>query len=120
MSTPLDRAPDERLQNSDKEAEIERYYELLSSGHSVGEILNAVGPAQSKSECGDTATAGQPQSGLDGVASDITAEVAVAEAALADATYTRGLNIRHKAESFRTGKPEAPQSALSNEPGSAN
>jgi hypothetical protein len=56
----------ERLQNSDKEGAIELYYELLSSGHSVGEILNGVGPVRSKSEYGDTATTEQPQSGRHG------------------------------------------------------
>src|SRR3954447_25999036 len=29
------------LQNNDKQGEIDVYYELLSSGHSVGEILSA-------------------------------------------------------------------------------
>src|SRR5689334_21624749 len=32
-----------RLLNLDKQREIDLYYELINSGHSVGEILNAVG-----------------------------------------------------------------------------
>ena len=38
----LDNVLRERLQNSDKQEAIDLYYELLSSGHSVGEILNAL------------------------------------------------------------------------------
>ena len=40
----LYQALNERLQDNDKEAAIELYYELLSSGYSVGEILNGIGP----------------------------------------------------------------------------
>ena len=39
----LYQALNERLQDNDKEAAIELYYELLSSGYSVGEILNGIG-----------------------------------------------------------------------------
>ena len=45
----LYQALNERLQDNDKEAAIELYYELLSSGYSVGEILNGIGPARGKS-----------------------------------------------------------------------
>ena len=43
----------ERLQNSDRKGVIDLYYELLSSGHSVGEILESLGDIQCKSEHGD-------------------------------------------------------------------
>ena len=38
----LDNVLRERLQNSDKQEAIDLYYELLSSGHSVGEILESL------------------------------------------------------------------------------
>ena len=62
----LPRLLDECSENSDKESEIELYYELLSSGHSVGEILNGVGPAHGEAEQDRTAAAEQPQSRRDG------------------------------------------------------
>ena len=48
------------LQNNNKEDAIEIYYKLLSSGHSVGEILTTVGGIQSESAHDDTATAENP------------------------------------------------------------
>ena len=48
--------------SSDKQGAIERYYELLSSGHSVGSTSNTVIPIRSKSEDGDTVTVELPQS----------------------------------------------------------
>ena len=53
----LYQALNERLQDNDKEAAIELYYELLSSGYSVGEILNGIGPARGKSGQSERATA---------------------------------------------------------------
>ena len=38
MSAHLHGAIEGRLQNMDKQREIDLYYELLNSGHSVGEI----------------------------------------------------------------------------------
>ena len=38
----------ERLQNNGKQDEIDLYYELISLGYSVGEILNAVGSIRSE------------------------------------------------------------------------
>src|SRR4051794_17554372 len=94
-----------RVQNSDKQAEIELYYELLTSGHSVGEILNAVGPAQSKSKHGDSAKLEQPQSGLDG-ATSVASEAALVNTAEAKVRSTPGLFMAHEAESGRTGESQ--------------
>jgi len=47
----------EHLQRINKQKEIELYYELLSSGHSVGEILHSLGSIQRESEHGNVATA---------------------------------------------------------------
>src|ERR1044071_9937769 len=41
VSADLYSALKERLRTSDKQGEIDLYYELISSGHSVGEILTA-------------------------------------------------------------------------------
>src|SRR4051794_33387727 len=62
VSADLSSALKERLRMSDKQGEIELYYKLLGSGHSVGEILNAVGSIQSKSKYVETATTEHPQS----------------------------------------------------------
>jgi len=94
----------ERLQNSDKQAEIELYYELLSSGHSVGEILNAVGPMQSKSKRGDSAVLEQPQSEPDGV-TNVVFKAALVNAAEAKLLSTSGLHRAHEAERCNTGEP---------------
>jgi hypothetical protein len=60
------------LQNNNKDDAIEIYYKLLSSGHSVGEILTTVGGIQSESAHDDTATAENPQSSFDEVAAEVT------------------------------------------------
>ena len=86
VSADLYSALKERLQNSDKQDEIELYYELLSSGHSVSEILNAVGPIRSKSEHVNTAAAEHPQSESGGVATD-----AMPDAALVDEAQVHAL-----------------------------
>src|SRR4051794_41550663 len=85
----LYQALNERLQDNDKEAAIELYYELLSSGYSVGEILNGIGPARGKSGQSERATAQQPLSGPDEAAAGIASEIAVAEGEPAGATWRR-------------------------------
>src|SRR4051794_22773966 len=77
VSAHPDSAPKERLKNSDRQGAIERYYELLGSGHSVDGKRNTVDPIRSKSEHGDTAPAGPPQSAIEETATDISAEVAL-------------------------------------------
>src|SRR3954447_21107602 len=107
----LFRVLDEKLQSSDKAAAIELYYELLSSGHSVGEILSAVSPIRSEAERDDTAAAEHPRSGLDEAATDFTSEVAWVDAAQANALSTPGLSVPEDAEGCVTKKPAAADSA---------
>ena len=73
----LYRSLNERLENSDKDGAIELYYELLSSGRSVGEILNGVGPVRGASAQGNSVAAEQARSGHSEAQTGITAEVAV-------------------------------------------
>ncbi len=54
----LYQALNERLQDNDKEGEIELYYELLSSGHSVGEILSGLGPGSKQIRTGRKGNSG--------------------------------------------------------------
>ncbi len=110
----LHRSLNERWENSDKQGEIELYYEMLSSGYSVREILNGVGPVRGNSEQDRTAVAEQPQSGRDSAQTDCAAEVAAAGISRANAQSTRGLNRFGEAETRRTAKS---QGAPSEEPG---
>src|SRR5690349_18200367 len=97
----LSRVLNEKLQSSDKAAAIELYYELLSSGHSVAEILGAVNPIPGESERGDTAVE-HPRSGLDQVATDFTSEVAWVGAAQANTPSTGDLGVSDVSEGCRT------------------
>jgi hypothetical protein len=122
-SAHLYRTLNERLPSGDKHGEIELYYELLSAGHSVGEILSGIGPVQSKTGHGDAAIAEYPQSGPaeikpDGVASDVTSEAALAEAARANARGTSGPTMLRDTERRGTDEPRAIASAPPDEPGS--
>ena len=117
MSAHLHGAIEGRLQNMDKQREIDLYYELLNSGHSVGEILNAVGSTRSKSKHADTATSDHPQSELDGV-TDVASEAALVDTARANALCLPGLGVTEEAESYRTEKPQVTQSPLLNRSGS--
>ena len=100
-----------RLQDNDKEAAIELYYELLSSGYSVGEILSGLGHGRSKFGQGERATAEQPRSGPDAATAGIVSEIAVADDEPAGASWIRGLSGPDEAESRGSGKPEAIRSA---------
>src|SRR4051794_34669366 len=114
----LYQALNERLQDNDKEAAIELNYELLSSGYSVGEILNGIGPARGRSGQRERATAEQPLSGPDEAAAGIAFEIAVAEPEPAGASWIRGLGGTSQAEGRGTGKPEAIRSVPSDALGS--
>ena len=112
MPAHLYRTLNERLRNSNKQGEIELYYELLSAGHSVGEILNGVDPVQSKSEHGYAAIAEYPQSGPDvtkpdKTAIEFTSEAALAEVAQTNARDTRGLTITRDTEKCGPEKSQA-------------
>jgi len=110
----------ERLQSNNKEEAIELYYELLSSGHSVGEILNSLGRPQSKPQHGETATAEHPQSEFDGVATDVTSEAALVGAAQANMRRIPSLTASLESESCGIEKPRTTESAPLNEPRSAD
>ena len=88
---PLDNVLKDHLQGFDKQEEIELYYELLSSGHSVGEILNSLDHLQCKSEHGSVTTAERPSSRADREAPDETSEAAIIDVAPANTQRTPGL-----------------------------
>src|SRR3954451_22550967 len=115
VSIHLHNALKERLQNNDKQDEIELYYELLSSGHSVGEILNAVGPIRRKSEHVSTATAEHPQSESDGVATDAMLEAALVDEAQVHAPCAPGLSAPPETGRCRTEEPQASEGPSLNE-----
>jgi hypothetical protein len=115
----LYRALNERPRNSDKESEIELYYELLSSGRSVGEILNGVGPVPGKPRNGGAATAEYPRSGPDAAASAVASEAAPAGAAQANPRATGGPSA-FEAESSGTAKARASERAPLDDPGTGN
>jgi hypothetical protein len=96
----------ERLQDNDKQDEIELYYDLLSSGHSVGEILNAVGSIQSKFKDVNTAAAEHPQSDSGAVIADAMPETALVEAQV-HAPRAPGLSAPPKTRTCRTEEPQA-------------
>jgi hypothetical protein len=81
----LYRALNERLRTSDKEAAIELYYELLSSGRSVGEILEGAGPIPGKPPGDGAATTQHPRSEPGAAASPAAPGTVPAGAAPADA-----------------------------------
>ena len=92
----------EHLQGIDKQKEIEFYYELLSSGHSVGEILNSLGHLQCKSEHDIVTTAEHPSSRADRAAPDVTSEAALMGVVPANTQRTPGLTAPVEPESGRT------------------
>ena len=69
--------PNKRSSSSDKQSAIERYYKLLSSGHSVDNTANTVIPNPSKSEDGDAVTVELSRSQNDETATDITPKIAL-------------------------------------------
>ena len=116
----LDNVLRERLQNSDKQEAIDLYYQLLSSGHSVGEILESLGHAQCKSKHGNITTVEPPPSGLDGTAPKVTSEAALIAAAQTNTRRISGLTAPLEAESCRIEEPRAIESAPLNELGSGD
>src|SRR5215208_4507583 len=115
VSADLDSALKERLRTGDKQDEIELYYELLSSGHSVGEILNAVGPFRNKSEDVNTTAAERLQSEPGGVATDAMPEAALVDEAQVHAPYAPGLTAPPETGTCRTEELQAGESPLLNE-----
>src|SRR4051794_17488292 len=64
----------EHMQNTDKTDAVGLYYKLLSSGHSVSEILEALNSIEGKAGHGDAAAAAYPRAKPDGAPTDIAAE----------------------------------------------
>src|SRR4051794_30979875 len=91
----------QHLQDLDKHKEIELYYELLSSGRSVGEILESLNDLQCNSEHGSVTTGERPSSRADRDAPDETSEAAVMGAAPANTQPTSGLTAPVEVESGR-------------------
>src|SRR4051794_7331608 len=115
VSTHLHNVLKERLQNNDEQDEIELYYELLSSGHSVGEILNATGSIRSKSEHVDTATAEHVHSESGGVTAHAMLEAALIDESQVHAPCAPGLSAPPEAGSCSTEKPQASEGPSLNE-----
>src|SRR3954468_23895739 len=88
----LYQALNERLQDNHKEAAIELYYELLSSGYTVGEILNGLDHGRSKFGPGEGVTARQARSGSNEATTGIVSEIAVAEGEPAGRSWIRDLS----------------------------
>src|SRR5689334_12261453 len=65
------------LQGIDKQKEIDLYYELLSSGHSVGEILHSLDNLQCKSAQSNVTTAAHPSSSIDIATPRVTSQAAL-------------------------------------------
>jgi hypothetical protein len=122
VPTHPDSGLNERSSSSDKQGAIERYYELLSSGHSVGGTLNTIVPIQSKSEDGDAVAVELPQSRIDETATDVAPEIALAGRQPKEAGRSRvpSVLISHGVESFSTEEPQAAENASLNELGSDN
>ena len=101
----------ERLQITDKKDAIELYYELLTSGHSVGEILEALNSTKSKDENGSTAAAEYSQTASGRASTNIAADIAPVPAAPAKTRCIPGLSTSHAADSGRTAQAQAAASA---------
>ncbi|MGD9614444.1 MAG: hypothetical protein AB7H90_08605 [Alphaproteobacteria bacterium] len=104
--TQISRVLTERLQDNDKERAIELYYELLSAGHSVGEILNGAGPVRGKTALANTAAAEDRQA-----APDREAIARISEVASATAPGGSG-----DTEERRGGEPRVARNAPPDEP----
>jgi hypothetical protein len=113
-------ALNERLPGSNKADVIELYYELLSSGHSVGEILSAVGLNHGKSDRGNPAISERPKPGVADAASEPTPGAALVRAAEANEPDAVGLSMlpdaaRWGSEEPRTGESACPNDFMSDE-----
>ena len=109
----LDKLLKERLKNIDEKSLITLYYELLSSGYSVSEVLNSVYSIQRKSQRGNIDLGAYPRLTSDRAPTDIAAEVASANRAQADALHFLNLSASHRAGVSRTEKPQAAGNAPS-------
>src|SRR4051794_33561585 len=88
----------ERRQKFDKQNAIELYHELLSSGYSVGEILNTINSIQGNAAHENAATMGYLQAKPDGAPIDIAAGVALVEGTQASTQRILGLSASYDAD----------------------
>src|SRR4051812_24322061 len=109
----LDKLLKERLKNIDEKSLITLYYELISSGYSVSEVLNSIYSIQRKSERGNIDLGAYPRLTSDRAPTDIAAEVASANRAQANALHFLNLSASHRAGVGRTEKPQAAGNAPS-------
>ena len=100
----------ERLQNIDKQNAIDLYYELLSSGYSVREILSATNRARSDSERDNSKTVAPPRSGSENAATDLTSEIGLGGTAPANTQRTSDRNLPGDAEFRGSEQPQAAKS----------
>src|SRR3954452_15525322 len=98
MPTQSHSALKDHLQGIDKQKEIDLYCELLSSGHSVAEILDSLDHLQSKSQHRDATTAEHLSSRDDRVVADVTCEAALMGVAPANTQRTPRLTAPVQAE----------------------
>jgi hypothetical protein len=120
VSAHLYDALKECLRKSDQEGAIEIYEELLRSGCSVGEILNAIDRIPSNSEHSEIATAEYSTSEFDELAPGVIPEAAWVGAAQTNAQRTSGPYASHIAEGCRTEQAQAIKGTPLNELGSDN
>lgn len=98
MPVQLNSVLRERMQITDKKDVIELYYELLSSGHSVGEILEALNSTQSKAGDSNIEAAEYSRAESDRAPTDIAAGVAPVQAAQAKTRRIPDLSTPHAAD----------------------
>jgi hypothetical protein len=78
MSTHLNGDPKAHAQNKCEKGTINFYGELFRSACSLSEILDALGPYQSKSENGGITSVRKPQTACESLAANINSEIAAA------------------------------------------
>ena len=106
----LDSTLKEHLRNLDKKDPIELYHELLRSGHSVREILDAINSIQSKAAHENAATVGYSQVKPSRAPTDIAAEGAPAKGAQANTRRIPGVSTSQDADHSSIEAPPATES----------
>src|SRR4051812_49243439 len=117
MPTQPHSALKDHLQAIDKQKEIDLYCELLSSGHSDGEILDSLDHLQSKSEHRDVTTVEHPSSRDDRVVADVTSEGELIGLAPRNTHGIPGLAALVRSESGRTEERQATEGKPISVPG---
>jgi len=116
----LNSALRERLQDTDKNNAIELYFELLSSGHSVGDILEALNSTQSKSVHDGAVTVEYTRAKPNKTPTNIAAEISSVQQTQAKTWCTLDLSNSHAAGNGRTEQAQAAESTQLKERASDN